>query len=76
MAVTITTNFTGKFDRMRCRNVNLSFSSTDTSKAVPAGIGYTVPIGGYTDFTLSGETFTMVVVGNTSQYANVLFLGC
>lgn len=75
MAVTLSTSFTDQFKNKRSRAVKMAFSTTDTSKAVEAGVGYTTPIGGYTDYTLSGNTFTFVVVGASSAYANVLFVG-
>lgn len=75
MSVTVTTSKTGIMKNKRFRIARLAFSTTDTSATVQRGIGYQIPLGGYTDFTLSGDTCTMVVVGNTSKYANVLFLG-
>jgi hypothetical protein len=75
MAVTKTTAFTSLFDNSRVRCVRLAFGTTDTSTTVDSGQDMFVPIGGYTDCTRSGNTFTMVVVGATSAYANTLFVG-
>lgn len=75
MSVTKSTSFTSIFKNNRVRVARLAFSTTDTSTTLERGIGYQIPIGGYTDSTLSGDTLTLVVVGAASAYANVLLIG-
>lgn len=78
MALTYSTSFTAKFENKRARVARIAHSATgsETTATVAAGAGYLTPIGGYTDATRSGDTYTMTIVdGPASSYSNVLFLG-
>lgn len=75
MSVTVSTSFTDKFDQKNARLVRMKSSGSDTSATVERGIGYQIPIGGYVDCTLSGDTLTLTMVGATNAYTNVLLIG-
>ncbi len=75
MSVTKTDSKTGIMKNKRFRLVRWKSSTTDTSVTLERGIGYQVAIGGYTDYTLSGDTLTLTIVGDTNKYNNVLLLG-
>ena len=78
MALTYTTALNGKFGNRRVRVVKIQHSATgsETTATVDAGEQMLTPIGGYTDFTRSGNTCTMTIIdGAVSSYSNILFLG-
>jgi len=78
MALTYSTSVTSVFGNHRVRVARIAHSSTgsETTATVAAGAGMLTPIGGYTDSTLSGSTYTMTIIdGAASSYSNVLFIG-